>query len=64
MPDELVESEIEIDDALPEAVDTAAVLDDPGDANVVLPPHMRCASHTLNLVATTDISNPGDAKYK
>lgn len=45
-------------------IDTSQLLE-PADELVSLPPHMRCCTHTLNLVVTTDASKAGDDKvYK
>lgn len=33
------------------------------DNSYCLPPHMKCCAHTLNLIATTDISKITNASY-
>ena len=34
------------------------------ESSVTLPFHLTCASHTLSLIATTDVKNIGDKTYK
>ncbi|CAH0562812.1 unnamed protein product [Brassicogethes aeneus] len=48
------EEDVDEEDITFEQID---VFDNPDDCRIILSTHVRCASHTLNLIATTDCKN-------
>jgi len=55
---------VNISDILSNHEDTDNGNNDNEDVDIILSNHMTCSAHTLNLVATTDISKFTDLNYK
>ncbi|QQP56940.1 Uncharacterized protein FKW44_001779 [Caligus rogercresseyi] len=53
--DEEIEEDFHVPNNLINFEDISETLSMETDANILLPPHYRCASHTLNIISSTDI---------